>query len=58
MSFLRVPTNYVLSRNMKNISLLSENVLFLKMKFIIYLNRRAFVMHNLSWSYNAGHSII
>ena len=43
--FLRVPTIYVLSRNMKNISVfLSENFQFLEVKFSIYLNRRVFVM--------------
>ena len=34
-----------LSRNMKNIRFfLSENVLFMEVKFFIYLNRRVFVM--------------
>ena len=41
----RVPTIYVLSRNMKNIrDFLSENFQFLEVKFSIYLKRRAFVM--------------
>ena len=38
--FLRVPTIYVLSRNMKNISFLSEHFQFLEVKFSIYLNKR------------------
>ena len=43
--FLRVPTIYVLSRNMKNIRVfLSENFQFLEMKFSIYLNRCVFLM--------------
>ena len=43
--FLRVPTIYVWSRNMKNIRVfLSEKFQFLEMKFPIYLNRRVFVM--------------
>ena len=40
----QVPTIYVLSRNMKNISFWSENFQFLEVKFSIYLNRRVFVM--------------
>ena len=43
--FLRVPTIYVLSRNMKNMRFfLSKNFQFLEVKFSIYLNRRVFVM--------------
>ena len=43
--FSRVPTIYVLSRNMKKIRVfLSENFQFLEVKFSIYLNRRVFVM--------------
>ena len=34
----------VLSRNMKNIGILSENSQFLVVKFSVYLNRRVFVM--------------
>ena len=42
----RIPTIYVLSRNMKNIGIfLSENFYFLVVKFSIYLNRRVFVMY-------------
>ena len=43
---VRVPTIYVLSRNMKNItvSYRSENFKFLEKKFSIYLNRCVFVM--------------
>ena len=39
-----MPTIYVLSRNMKNISFLSENFQFLEGKFSIYLNMRVSVM--------------
>ena len=40
-----MPTIYVLNRNMKNIrDFLSENFLFLEVKFSTYLNRRVFVM--------------
>ena len=54
--FKRVPTIYVLSRNiyvlsrnMKNIrNFLSENFPFLVVKFSIYMNRHVFVMHQLS----------
>ena len=35
--FQRVPTIYVLSRNMKNIIVLSENFQFLEVKFSVYL---------------------
>ena len=43
--FLRVPTIYVLSRNVKNIRVfLSENFQFLEVKFSIYLNRHIFVI--------------
>ena len=35
---------------MKNISFLSENFLFLEVKFSIYLNRRVFVM-SLRWAH-------
>ena len=35
----RVPTIYALSRNMKNISFLSENFQFLVEKYSIHLNR-------------------
>ena len=43
--FKRVPTIYILSRNMKKISeFLSENFQFWVVKFSIYLNRRVFVM--------------
>ena len=42
--FLRVPTIYVLSRNMKISEILSENFQFLEVKFSIYLYRRVFVM--------------
>ena len=39
------PQSMFLSRNMKNIRFfLSENVMFLEVKFSIYLNRRVFVM--------------
>ena len=38
------PTIYVLSRNKKNIRILSENIQFLVVKFSIYLNRRVFVI--------------
>ena len=42
----RVPTIYVLSRNMKYIKVfLSEIFQFLEVKFSIYLNRFVFVMH-------------
>ena len=37
----------VLSRNMKNISYLSENFQFFEVKFSIYLNRRVFVICSL-----------
>ena len=41
----RVPTIYVLSRNMKNISeFLSKTFQFLVVKFSIFLNRHVFVM--------------
>ena len=44
--FLRVPTIYVFSRNMKIIRFfLSENFMFLKVKFSIYSNRHVFVMN-------------
>ena len=44
----RVPTIYVLSRNMKNIRFFfSENFSFLVVKFSIYLNRLVFVMCSL-----------
>ena len=39
-----MPTIYILNRNRKNISFLSENFQFLDVKFSIYLNRRVFVM--------------
>ena len=42
---LKSSHNLFLSRNMKNISFLSENFQFLKVKLSIYLNRRVFVMH-------------
>ena len=43
--FSRVPTIYVLTRNMKNIRIfLSENFQFLVEKFSVYLNRHVFVM--------------
>ena len=43
--FLRLPTIYVLNRNMKNIRFfLSENFQFLEVNFSTYLNRRVFVM--------------
>ena len=42
--FQRVSTNYVLSRNIKNIRILSENFQFLMVKISIYLNRCVFVM--------------
>ena len=46
MRFLRVPTIYVLSRNMKKYQrFLTENFQFLEVKFPIYLNRRVFVMN-------------
>ena len=41
--FQRVPTIYVLSRNMKNI-FLSAKFHFLAVKFSVYLNRHVFVM--------------
>ena len=37
--------NLCLSRNMKNISFLSENFQFWEVKFSIYLNRDVFLMH-------------
>ena len=46
----RIPSIYVLSRNMKNIRIfLSETFPLLVVKFSIYLNRRVFVMsmHNM-----------
>ena len=44
----RVPTIYVLSRNVEKIlEFLSENFQFLMVKFSIYLNRRVFVMSTL-----------
>ena len=45
-SLERVPTIYVLSRNMKKIykSFIFENFQFLEVKFSIYLNRHVFVM--------------
>ena len=48
--FQRVPTIYVLSRNMKNIRFffLSENFPFLVVTFSIHLNRRDFVMEGKS----------
>ena len=43
--FQRVPTIYVLSRNVKKYQeFLCENFQFLEVKFSIYLNRRVFVM--------------
>ena len=40
-------TIYVLSKNMKNMRVfLSENFLFLEVKFSIYLDRRVFVIRN------------
>ena len=43
--FNRVPTIYVLSRNMKNIIIFYvKNCHFLVIKFSVYLNRRVFVM--------------
>ena len=46
--FSRVPTIYVLIRNMKNISVfLSENVQFLEVKISIYLKRHVFVMFSM-----------
>ena len=44
-SLERIPTIYVWSRNMKNISSLSQNFQFLEVKFSLYLNRRVFVIH-------------
>ena len=45
--FERVPTIYVLIRNMKKYrSFLSKNFQFFEVKFSIYLNRRVFVMSN------------
>ena len=41
---MEYPQSMFLSRNMKNISFLSENFQFLMVKFSIYLNRRVFVM--------------
>ena len=42
---MRIPTIYVLSRNMKNIRIFYlKNCHFLVVKFSIYLNRRVFVM--------------
>ena len=41
----RVPTIYVLNRNMKISVFLSENVQFLEVKVYIYLNWRVFVMN-------------
>ena len=38
------PQSMFLSRNMKNISFLSEHFQFLEVKFSIYLNMRVFVM--------------
>ena len=47
--FERVPTIYVLSRNMKNIRVFYLKFFsFLELKFSIYLNRRVFVM--IIWS--------
>ena len=41
--FKRVPTIYILSRNMKNIRIfLSENFHFLVVKFSVFLNRHVF----------------
>ena len=40
------PPRYVLSRNTKNIRILSENFQFLGVKFSMYLDRRVFVMRN------------
>ena len=38
------PQSMFVSRNMKNISFLSENFHFLEVKFSLYLNRHVFVM--------------
>ena len=48
---------YVLSRNMKNISFLSENFQFLEIKFSIYLNRRVLVMLSSQWKIVHAHSL-
>ena len=49
--FWRVPTIYVLSRNMKNIRIfLSENFHFLLVIFSVYLNRHVFVMLQNYWT--------
>ena len=53
--FWRVPTIYVLSRNMKNSRFLSENFQFLVMKFSIYLNRGVFVMKVVSIWWKSVH---
>ena len=46
----RVPTIYVLSRNMKNISIFYlKNCHFLVVKFSVYLNRHVFVMQWRPW---------
>ena len=44
MRFLRIPTIYVLSRNMKISGFLSECFSFLVVKFSIYFNTHVFVM--------------
>ena len=50
--FLRDPTIYVLSRNMKNIRLfLPENFHFWVVNFSVYLNRHVFVMASLTNMY-------
>ena len=54
--FQRVPTIYVLSRNMKNIRDFYLKIFsFLEVKFSIYLNRRVFVMFGLSCCLCKGH---
>ena len=56
--FWRVPTIYVLSRNLKNIRFffLSENLYFLVVKCSVYLNRHVFVMTRLvTTSYKPKH---
>ena len=46
LSFVTVPTIYVLSRNIKNIRISIENFHFLLVKFSVYLNRLVSVMKN------------
>ena len=46
--FLRLPTIYILSRNIKNIRIFfSENFHFLVVKSSVYLNRHVFVMYSI-----------